>query len=759
MADSAKGKVSIFGHWRRVKPWRLLSGNVEESLRLRIIALLTLWVAALSVGWVGGSPWAWLGGGLAATVGHAFSWHRRDRKLGAWTAVMAVPVIVLALVMRADILAALDGNWLPLAHFLLLVQAIASFDQRSRTGLYASLSLSGTVLFFASQQAFDLSFGLFLLLYAGLLMAFLASAYVVDERARTSAARAPTATNPVVARGSSTIAFWSVTGAAVMALSVMAFLLLPRGQSNAVGYDEVVALPITGAEQEPISEGVILDLGDPSMAGEMPQAEAPSPGGDQESLELPEEEGPTPIAPPSEENTTPIQEPPAGKQALSGSLISGGGAGVVMHVRSPVVSYWRGQVFDEFDNGLWRPERGPERRGVATYVGSNPMRYTQTYFMHQAQQGVTFMGYHGLEVRSPSDTGYGTPLGKGFSYKVLSVQPDFVPEKLRQDRPRQAPDRYYDIPSSLGWMRGFADRLTSDVPTGFGKAVRIVDYLRRNARYDEDAEDQLTSSASLGGFLRDGDKGTSIDYATATVLLARAAGLPARLAVGYLPGERDLLSGAYTVRGEHAHAWAEISFEKHSWVPFDAHPHPDLIAGGRQRPQNSQLASLNYLFETSVGDELLRGAALAPSKLSQGVRDAFGSPLTAGMGVVAAAGIFISLVWLALHLAGKRRDKAVRYRSYTRLQGSGREEMLRIYRRVEKLLGKWGAASRAPQQTLGEYARGIGKRSGEVANHLAWFVDMARSAAYDPSWGDGESAPRTVEEARVRFASLRAVLG
>ena len=188
---------------RRVRLPHLVSVKVEESIRLRAIALLVLWVAALSVAWVGGSPWAWLGGGIAATAGHAFSWKRRHRKMGVWTAIMAVPLVVLALVMRADILAALDGNWLPLAHFLLLVQAIASFDQRSRTGLYASLSLSGTVLFFASQQAFDLSFGLFLLLYAGLLMAFLASAYVENERARVSAHRPPDPTT----RGPSTVAF------------------------------------------------------------------------------------------------------------------------------------------------------------------------------------------------------------------------------------------------------------------------------------------------------------------------------------------------------------------------------------------------------------------------------------------------------------------------------------------------------------------------------------------------------------------------
>ena len=735
---------------RRVRLPHLVSVKVEESIRLRAIALLVLWVAALSVAWVGGSPWAWLGGGIAATAGHAFSWKRRHRKMGVWTAIMAVPLVVLALVMRADILAALDGNWLPLAHFLLLVQAIASFDQRSRTGLYASLSLSGTVLFFASQQAFDLSFGLFLLLYAGLLMAFLASAYVENERARVSAHRPPDPTT----RGPSTVAFWSVTAAAVMVLSVVAFLLLPRGESNAVGFNEVVALPITGPEQDLTSDGLTLNVDDPSTAGEEAQEEGSSFGGDQKMPAGSEELGPRPGM-----DTDGSPGPSAGKQALAGRIISGGGDGVVMHVRSPVVSYWRGQVFDEFDDGLWRPERGPDRRGAATYVGSNPMQYTQTFFLHHAQPGTTFMGYHGLDVRSPGDTGHGAPLGKGYSYKVLSVQPDFVPESLRQDRPRLSAERYYEVPPSLGWMYDLAGEITSGVPTGFGKAVRIVDHLRRNGHYDEDADDQLTSSASQSGFLQDGDKGTSIDYATATVLLARAPGLPARLAVGYLPGERDLLSGAYAVRREDAHAWAEISFENHSWVPFDAHPHPDLIANGGLRPQGSQIASLNYLFETSVGDDLIRGAVLAPGKLSASVKDAFGSPATAAMGVIAVAGVFVSAVWLALRIARKGQRKAPRHRGYTRLQGGVREEMLRTYRRAEKLLGRRGVSRRATHQTLGEYADVAGHHAKDVTEQVAWFVTMARSAAYDPSWADSDKATGALEEARVRLASLRAALG
>jgi transglutaminase-like putative cysteine protease len=63
-----------------------------------------------------------------------------------------------------------------------------------------------------------------------------------------------------------------------------------------------------------------------------------------------------------------------------------------------------------------------------------------------------------------------------------------------------------------------------------------------------------------------------MDLATATVLLARGAGIAARLVTGYLPGQFDPLSGTYMVRESDRHAWAEVFFSNSGWVPFDSAP-------------------------------------------------------------------------------------------------------------------------------------------------------------------------------------------
>jgi transglutaminase-like putative cysteine protease len=52
-------------------------------------------------------------------------------------------------------------------------------------------------------------------------------------------------------------------------------------------------------------------------------------------------------------------------------------------------------------------------------------------------------------------------------------------------------------------------------------------------------------------------------------VLLRAAGVPARLAVGFLPGRRDGVSGDFVVRGGDAHAWVEVWFPGVGWQRFD----------------------------------------------------------------------------------------------------------------------------------------------------------------------------------------------
>jgi hypothetical protein len=62
-------------------------------------------------------------------------------------------------------------------------------------------------------------------------------------------------------------------------------------------------------------------------------------------------------------------------------------------------------------------------------------------------------------------------------------------------------------------------------------------------------------------------------FAGAYAALARSLGLPARVAVGFTPGEEDPdAPGTYVVTGRNAHAWPEVYFSGVGWVPFEPTP-------------------------------------------------------------------------------------------------------------------------------------------------------------------------------------------
>ena len=54
--------------------------------------------------------------------------------------------------------------------------------------------------------------------------------------------------------------------------------------------------------------------------------------------------------------------------------------------------------------------------------------------------------------------------------------------------------------------------------------------------------------------------------------MLRTLGIPARLAVGFTPGEPAGSSDRLTVTTENAHSWVEVLFPSYGWVPFEPTP-------------------------------------------------------------------------------------------------------------------------------------------------------------------------------------------
>ncbi len=166
------------------------------------------------------------------------------------------------------------------------------------------------------------------------------------------------------------------------------------------------------------------------------------------------------------------------------------------------------------------------------------------------------------------------------SYSVHSYTPVW-PEDLGPQAQAMLPDsarRYVEWTSRRApEIMAMAAELTRDLDNDAAKALAIRDHLRSSGRYryTRFLNTLQHGSARVADFLFAEDPkqraGHCGYFATAMVLLARAAGLPARVAIGFASPTSDEGSELVVLNAQ-AHAWAELYFAQAGWVVFEATP-------------------------------------------------------------------------------------------------------------------------------------------------------------------------------------------
>ena len=521
MTTSAIGLLARFSRLQG-----LFKDEPEESQRLRMLSLITmLWVAA-SLIWVSGQPVVPLGASAIAALGHAVSWYLRRSPLGWRSPLIVAGIVALSFAMRSDLLSGITGDRLIVASYLLMVQALSSFGLRTRGGLYAHLSMSGLVLFFVSERAFDPAFVAFLIVFSALFLTFSAMAFLEDQIAAAMVHWPDGQLRRVW--------FWlGIVGGGLLVCSALAFALLPPDYRGRAGAQRTGVVPFLGESTYQQQFGV-AGL-DPQAQGFKGQRDG---DGAIEGVGGPFEEGSSLASLPAAEDFGGPQVPPDPRQ-------------VVMHVRSPITSHWRGRIFSDFDGETWRlsadPLLEPALRGEGNF-------YWQAYFVQQDQPGYLFMGYKPIRLDLSDEDRERGGLARGSIYSVLSQRPDLRPDLVRRDETSFAGRVYRSLPPSDSGIRELSQTITEGATGPFDRMWNISGFLRSNYQFDPGAPSQLALTGSVESFLANERPGSSLDFATATILLARAAGLPARLAVGYLPGRYDPFSGTHKVRRKDLHA-------------------------------------------------------------------------------------------------------------------------------------------------------------------------------------------------------------
>jgi protein-glutamine gamma-glutamyltransferase len=118
-------------------------------------------------------------------------------------------------------------------------------------------------------------------------------------------------------------------------------------------------------------------------------------------------------------------------------------------------------------------------------------------------------------------------------------------------------------------------RIATDLNLAGGSSAEKVEtvaaYFRKNFRYSTWKGERPRRESALEEFLLNSRAGHCEYYATATTLLLRAAGVPARYAVGFSVQEWSRLEQRYIVRARHAHSWT-LAYVNGAWRDVDTTP-------------------------------------------------------------------------------------------------------------------------------------------------------------------------------------------
>ena len=673
----------------------------------RILAFLAVSCAIAAVAWAIREPILLAIGIPGLAAGHFYSWRRRDASIRR--SLILLLFMVLTVFLGREILLSGFSDRLLLSRYLIYGLVLGSFDLMRRRNIVASLILGALLLVLISEFALSLWFLAFLVVFTVLA---LTAATVGRVEAETSQAT-PVGELKWLTAGKVWLRFAAVT----LLLSAVFFLLMPRLASSEV------------AQASWLPSRLDLSLGGPTMLPSRPSAS---------------------IAPgilPSRQDDGVFGD---GRYATLGYVGSSADR-AVMHVRSRVSSYWRGATLDQYDRQGWLPSspqiklHNENRREYILPDSklnlSGGKVYWQTYYIMSDQPNAVFTGYNPGRIYL-SQTGP-MLLEKGTLYRALSLMPHLRPELLRNDSVVSEDNSNLTLPPISKRTAALAESIVQDASTDYDKAARLERFLLANYPYELNVELLPSGRDAVDFFLFEQQAGYCSHFATSMAVMARYVGLPARVAVGYLPGFIDPLTGAHIVRVGDAHAWVEIQFQRHGWVAFDPTPRPDAAMGFA--------AGRNWVY---FALEDFTGITFAGILSPLAGNFSFGPLSAPGWFWVMLLGALIATTVLALLLTRRKVRTRQEIRGYSILDGEARRAMLNLYRQMVALLVKKDLPSRQPYQPPYEYATLICPQITGGQEIIEWLTQVASSAAYDPK----PFNPSIIPEARRRLSTLMRAL-
>ncbi|HEX7115792.1 MAG TPA: DUF3488 and transglutaminase-like domain-containing protein [Steroidobacter sp.] len=414
----------------------------------------------------------------------------------------------------------------------------------------------------------------------------------------------------------------------------------------------------------------------------------------------------------------------------------------------PSQRYWRGPVLHDFDGRTWR--RGNVSFAPQAVEASGPTyRYTMTLEPHQRRwvfplDAVT--SWPPRQTYRTSELQLMTP-----PHRPITTLKAFTLESSpRYTVPGELPPgmRYVDTLLPRG-RNPRAVALARELRAQVGSDAAFVDAVLRMFREQEyfyTLEPPRLEANAVDDFLFNTRRGFCEHFASAFTMMARAAGIPARVVTGYQGGEYNPLGGYLIVRQSDAHAWSEVWLGKErGWVRVDptAAVAPERIergldaamsegepVPGRLLRQSTLLSQIRLAWDAANAfwnNQIVQFGEIQQRWLMSRLNLDLGWQQLGLVLIAAFGGFFIVLsVWLAWRFRPRRRDPVAQ-----------------VYGQLCKKLARIGLG-RLGHEGPSDYLGRVLEQRPDLATPLSEIRGLYLSLRYGPS-------PLGSELSRLKF--------
>jgi transglutaminase-like putative cysteine protease len=455
----------------------------------------------------------------------------------------------------------------------------------------------------------------------------------------------------------------------------------------------------------------------------------------------------------------------------------------VFTVQSTVPSYWRLTSLDTFTGQAWvatnsyksfagrLPGAASEPAHTRTVTDHFHIQNLESVWLPAAFTPLSVRGVKGVEY-DPASSSLITSqrTSDGLDYSVTSYQylSTLDPAQLRAAPPLKtdpSTSHYLALPASVPpSVYALARSITASKHTEYDKAVALeAFFLGPSFNYSLDPPTDGFGIDALTTFLFQTRVGYCQQFAGAYAVLARASGLPTRLAVGFAPGT-DIGGGNFQVLDADAHTWPEVYFgPKYGWLPFEptkgfSDPNTVTYAGGvtgtgSALPGASDVLPIAPKTAATTVPPHNQQTATSPTTAKAG-KAAAGAPGSGSGGWTAALVVLLMIgAWIVLNSVVRRARWA--WRRWRCREDPG-AVVLSYWRDTGEVLSWWGIR-RLPADTDAEYAgRAAGTLRSALAEPSPWEANGVRRLAVLAS--EALYAPRLDRNAPAEAAMVAAEL-